>query len=272
MTKARRMMEENIKLIDLVIELVDARAPLASRNPDIDRLAANKSRLILLNKADLADQAVNTRWKDHFDEKGYFTVVLDSRKRDLMGEIRKKTAEACREKRERDLKRGIKNRPVRAMVCGIPNVGKSTFINSFSKKGVAKTGNKPGVTKGKQWIRLDKELELLDTPGILWPKFDDEEAAVKLALIGSMNDEILDVHDMAVRLLSFLKEEYSGLLKGRYFEDTDMPDDNDMILEEIAKKRGCLLGGGEADIKRASALILDEFRSGRLGRISLERP
>ena len=272
MTKARRMMEENIKLIDLVIELVDARAPLASRNPDIDRLAANKSRLILLNKADLADQAVNTRWKDHFEQTGCFTVVLDSRKRDLMGEIRKKTAEACREKKERDLKRGIKNRPVRAMVCGIPNVGKSTFINSFSKKGVAKTGNKPGVTKGKQWIRLDKELELLDTPGILWPKFDDEEAAVKLALIGSMNDEILDVHDMAVRLLSFLKEEYSGLLKGRYFEDTDMPDDNDMILEEIAKKRGCLLLGGEADIKRAAALILDEFRSGRLGRISLERP
>ncbi len=274
MTKARRMMEENIKLIDLVIELVDARAPLSSRNPDIDNLARGKARLILMNKADLADKGATAKWKTYFEDEGFFVVVLDSRKRDSMGEIKKKTAEACKEKKERDLKRGIKNRPVRAMVCGIPNVGKSTFINSFAKKAVAKTGNKPGVTKGKQWIRLDKDLELLDTPGILWPKLEDERAGLNLALLGSMNDEVLDNGEMACSLIDILNREYPDAIRTRFFdgEGSDLPTDANSLLSKIAVKRGCLKTGNEPDTLRAASLILDELRSGKLGLISLERP
>lgn len=174
MTKAKRQMQEDIKLIDLVIELVDARIPLSSRNPDIDELGKNKSRLILMNKSDLADEAVSREWAEFFKKKGYYVVSLDSRSKAGMKNVTAVVMEACKEKIERDRKRGIKNRPVRAMVVGIPNVGKSTFINSYAGKACAKTGNKPGVTKGKQWIRLNKNVELLDTPGILWPKFEDQ--------------------------------------------------------------------------------------------------
>ena len=175
MTKAKRMMQEDIKLIDLVIELLDARIPISSRNPDIDSLANNKSRLILLNKADLADERVTLEWMKYFENKGIKVIKLDSRQKNGMKSVNAAILEVCKEKIERDRKRGILNRPVRAMVAGIPNVGKSTFINSFAGKSCAKTGNKPGVTKGKQWIRLNKNVELLDTPGILWPKFDDEK-------------------------------------------------------------------------------------------------
>ena len=196
MTKAKRQMQEDIKLIDLVIELVDARIPLSSRNPDIDELGKNKARLILLNKADLASEAQNQEWSAWFKEKGFYVVQIDARRKNGMKTIQNVILEACQEKIERDRRRGIKNRPVRAMVVGIPNVGKSTFINTFAGKACAKTGNKPGVTKGKQWIRLNKNVELLDTPGILWPKFDDQMVGLRLALIGSIKDEILNIDEL----------------------------------------------------------------------------
>lgn len=270
MTKARRMMEENRKLIDLVIELVDARVPLASRNPDIDELGKNKSRLILLNKSDLADERANKLWKAYFEEQGMYVLEVNSKSGSGIKAIHGLVQEACREKIERDRKRGILNRPVRAMVVGIPNVGKSTFINSFAGKACTKTGNKPGVTKGKQWIRLNKSLELLDTPGILWPKFENQEVGLKLALIGSMNDEVLSVEDMAAALIDMLKVRYGGVLAERYAVEEG--NETFLLIEEIAKKRGCILKGEEPDRKKAAALILDDFRSGRLGRITLEVP
>lgn len=270
MTKARRMMEEDIKLIDLVIELVDARLPLSSRNPDIDNLAKNKARLILLNKADLSDERINNQWTDYFKEKGFFVVKLDSRSGAGMKVINGVIQEACKEKIERDRKRGIINRPVRAMVVGIPNVGKSTFINSYAKKACAKTGNKPGVTKGKQWIKLNKNLELLDTPGILWPKFEEQQIGLKLAMAGSINDEILNIAELAVHLIKFLKEEYPGTINERYSVDEGTKELD--ILENIGVKRGCLKKGSVIDIDKAADIIIDEFRAGKLGRISLERP
>ena len=270
MTKARRMMEEDIKLIDLVIELVDARLPLSSRNPDIDNLAKNKARLILLNKADLSDERINNQWTDYFKEKGFFVVKLDSRSGAGMKAINGVIQEACKEKIERDRKRGIINRPVRAMVVGIPNVGKSTFINSYAKKACAKTGNKPGVTKGKQWIKLNKNLELLDTPGILWPKFEDQQIGLRLAMAGSINDEILNIAELAVHLIKFLKETYPGTISERYGVEEDTKELD--ILENIGVKRGCLKKGSVIDIDKAADIIIDESRAGKLGRISLERP
>lgn len=269
MTKAKRMMQENIRLIDLVIELVDARVPLSSRNPDIDELGKGKSRLILLNKADLADEKRTKAWFSYFKEKGFFVLAINARTKESMKAIQNIVAEACREKIERDRKRGIINRPVRAMVVGIPNVGKSTFINSFAGKACTKTGNKPGVTKGKQWIRLNKGLELLDTPGILWPKFEDQQVGLKLAMIGSMNDEILNTEELAVSLIAYLQEEYSGLLEKRY---QIMSEEPIKILEEIGEKRKCFLKGEQLDYRKTSNLIIDDFRSGRLGKITLEFP
>ncbi len=272
MTKAKRMMQEDIKLIDLVIELVDARVPLSSRNPDIDELGKNKSRLILLNKADLADKNANKKWGEYFQGKGYFVQEVDSRSGAGMKAISAIIQEACKDKIERDRKRGIKNRPVRAMVVGIPNVGKSTFINTYAGKACAKTGNKPGVTKGKQWIRLNKNVELLDTPGILWPKFEDQAVGLRLALIGSINDEILNIDELAMELITFLKNQYPGTLEKRFQLDESEEKSAVQILEEIARVRGCLIRGGELDYGKASKLLMDDFRSGKLGRVTLELP
>ena len=268
MTKAKRQMQEDIKLIDLIIELVDARVPLSSRNPDIDELGKNKSRLIILNKSDLADDRQNEKWKKFFEEKGFFVVKIDSRSKAGMKAIHNVIQEACKEKIERDRKRGIKNRPIRAMVVGIPNVGKSTFINSFAGRACAKTGNKPGVTKGKQWIRLNKGVELLDTPGILWPKFEDQQVGMRLAFVGSIKDDILNLEELSLELIEYLRTNYQGLLAGRYQiseEGTAVS-----VLEEIARVRGCLKKGEELDYAKASALLLDEFRSGKIGHITLE--
>ncbi len=270
MTKARRMMQENIKLIDLIIELVDARIPLSSRNPDIDELGKNKARLILLNKADLAEDALNDEWISYFKEKGYSAVKVNSKKGGGIKSIQSAIQEACREKTERDRKRGILNRPVRAMVAGIPNVGKSTFINALAGKACAKTGNKPGVTKGKQWIRLNKNVELLDTPGILWPKFEDQEVGLKLAFIGSIKDEILQTEELAAELVKFMKSVYPGVLEEKY--DILAVEDIYGCLRDIAESRHCLVRGSELDTGKAAAILLDDFRSGRLGRITLERP
>ena len=270
MTKARRMMQENIKLIDLIIELVDARVPLSSRNPDIDELGKGKARLILLNKADLAEDRLNDEWVAYFKEKGYSAVKVNSRKGGGIKSIQSVIQEACREKTERDRKRGILNRPVRAMVVGIPNVGKSTFINALAGKACAKTGNKPGVTKGKQWIRLNKSVELLDTPGILWPKFEDQEVGLKLAFIGSIKDEILQTEELAAELVKFFKESYPGVLEEKY----SIPDVQDTYecLANIAQSRHCLVRGSELDTEKAASILLDDFRGGKLGRITLEKP
>lgn len=270
MTKAKRMMQENIKLIDLIIELVDARIPMSSRNPDIDELGKGKSRIILLNKSDLADAGLNQEWESFFKEKGYFVQQLNAKTGAGIKNIQALVQESCKEKIERDRKRGIINRPVRAMVVGIPNVGKSTFINSFAGKACAKTGNKPGVTKGKQWIRLNKNLELLDTPGILWPKFEDQKIGERLALIGSINDEILHVDELAVALIRNLKNSYLDLLEKRY--DITIDEDAYDILKKIAIARKCLQKGELPDVDRASSMLLEDFRSGKLGRITLERP
>lgn len=270
MTKAKRMMQEDIRLIDLVIELVDARVPLSSRNPDIDELGKNKARLILLNKADLADERQNEAWAAFFKEKGFYSARINARSGAGMKQIQDIIREACKEKVERDRKRGILNRPVRAMVVGIPNVGKSTFINTFAGKACAKTGNRPGVTKGKQWIRLNKSVELLDTPGILWPKFEDQLVGQKLAVIGSIKDEILHADELAMWITAFLRRAYPGSISGRYGvpEEGTEPE----LLEQIAFARGCRLKGDLPDFQKASALVVDDFRSGRLGRITLERP
>jgi ribosome biogenesis GTPase A len=270
MTKAKRMMQENIKLIDLVIELVDARVPLSSRNPDIDGLAAGKSRIVLLNKSDLADPHYNKQWSAYFTEKGAHVLEINSKSGNGVKSIQGLVQEACKEKIERDRKRGIVNRPVRAMVVGIPNVGKSTFINAFAGKACAKTGNKPGVTKGKQWIKLNKGLELLDTPGILWPKFEDQVVGMRLAFIGSINDEIIIVEEMACDLIKVLKDLYPNALKDRYgLEELGDPI---KVLEGIAESRKCYSKGEELDIVKAAGMLIDDFRSGKLGRITLERP
>ncbi len=277
MTKAKRMMQENISLIDLVIELVDARIPLSSRNPDIDELGKNKARLILLNKSDLADEKVNKLWMEYFKNKGFHVLEINARSGQGLRAIYGMVREACKDKIERDRKRGIKNRPVRAIVVGIPNVGKSTFINSFAGKACTKTGNKPGVTKGKQWIRLNKELEFLDTPGILWPKFESEEVGRNLALIGSMNDEILEMTELAADLIAYLLVHYKDALYERYqiepgqdgmeAEDTPLS-----VLKHVCEVRKCYRKGQETDYEKASAVVVDDFRSGRIARITLEMP
>ncbi len=270
MSKARRQMEEDVALIDVVIELVDARIPYSSKNPDIDRIAKKKSRIILLNKYDLADPSVTDQWRAYFENKGWFVTYVNSKAGNGVKNVNEVIQEACKEKMERDRQKGIINRPIRAMIVGIPNVGKSTFINSFAGKACAKTGNKPGVTKGKQWIRLNKNVELLDTPGILWPKFEDQRIGMRIAFIGSINDDILVPTDLAYELCKYLLKEYPGALAQKY----EIEEDEDVVvtLEHIAKKRGCLLKGGLYDLTKAAGFILDDFRNGRIGRITLETP
>ncbi len=270
MTKAKRMMQEDMKLIDIVIELLDARVPISSRNPDIDSLANNKFRLVLLNKCDLADEKINAKWEAYFKEKGIMVVTVNARDGQGMKSITAKIQEACKEKIERDRKRGILNRPIRAMIVGIPNVGKSTFINSYAKKACTKVGNKPGVTKGKQWIRINKNVELLDTPGILWPKFEDDMVGEHLAFIGSINDEILQKVELSCNLIAFFKENYPGILAERYQVEENL--EATEILAGIAKNRGCLLKGNELNYEKAAGILLEEFRNGKLGRISIEQP
>jgi ribosome biogenesis GTPase A len=270
MTKARRMMQEDMKLIDVVIELVDARIPYSSKNPDIDELAKNKTRVILLNKSDLADRKYTEQWKHYFEGQGYFVTLVNSKSGNGVKQVNDVVQKACHEKIERDRKKGILNRPIRAMVVGIPNVGKSTFINSFAGKASAKTGNKPGVTKGKQWIRLNKNIELLDTPGILWPKFEDQTVGLRLALIGSIREEILNIQELAFELTKFLAQHYKGNLSARY--QIEEVEDALMNMNIIAEKRACKMKGGELDLEKTAGFIMDDFRNGRLGNITLEFP
>ncbi len=288
MTKARRKMENDIKLVDMVIELLDARCPLATENPDIARITGKKQRLVLLNKSDLADDTVSKRWIDYFKAQGIPAIALDSRGRDSIDRIRKAAAALIEAKREKERSRGIVGeRALKAMICGIPNVGKSTFINSMVGKASARTGNKPGVTKGTQWININDGLLLLDTPGVLWPKFDDEETAICLAEIGSINDQVINVEELSIKLIDFMLKYYRDRLFDRYgiteeeFENKVDTMDVQVLgvsvealaaLDLISVKRGCIKKKAEPDYARSSKLIVDEFRAGRLGRISLQRP
>ena len=282
MSKARREMEADMKLVELVIEIVDARCPVSSRNPDIDKIAKGKSRLILLNKADLADKYISEKWKKYFEDKGIRVVFINSKQKEGIRNVLPNVKEVCADKIKRNLERGIKNQPIRAMVVGIPNVGKSTFINAFAGRNITKTGDKPGVTKGKQWIKINPELELLDTPGILWPKFEDQEVGKRLAMIGSINDEILVVEELAGNLLDYLYDNYFDLIKERYKIDEDtlksLEDDaqfvtkESLLLDKVSLTLGCLKKGGVPDYFKAASRFLDEFRAGRIGKISLERP
>ena len=284
MTKAKRMMEENIRLIDLVIEIVDARVPMSSRNPDIDKLASNKARIILLNKADLADDYVTNKWIAYFNSKNIYCLKLNSRDNSGVKQVNNLIQTACSDKIERDKSRGIMNRTIKAMVVGIPNVGKSTFINSFAGKASAKTGNKPGVTKGKQWIKLGKNVEMLDTPGILWPRFENQDVGMRLAMIGSINDNILNIEELAIDTINYVYNNYPDNIIERYeldkeavkasYDESAINPDNSIalyIMEQAALKRGCIKKGNAIDYEKTANIILDDFRSGRLGRITLER-
>ncbi len=261
MTKALRQMKDDIKLVDLVIEITDARIPVSSRNPDINELTGGRSRIVILGKADLADKRSVDEWCEYYKQNGIIAIPLDSRNNNGMKNIRAKCTEACKERIERDLRRGIKNRPVRAMVVGIPNVGKSTFINSFSGRAGTKTGDKPGVTKGNQWIKIDRQMELLDTPGILWPKFEDQTVGRNLALVGSINDEVISREELCDFLIGFLNENYPQTMIDRY-GGSDM--------DSVCIRLGCITKGSEFDYERGRKGLLDDFRSGRLGNISLE--
>ena len=281
MTKAIRMMQENIKLIDIIIELTDARIPAAGRNPDIDELGKNKYRLVILNKSDLADPAVTKKWHEYYESQGLFVMEMNSKTGNEAGKVKDLIQSACAEKIEKDKKRGIVGRPIRAMVAGIPNVGKSTFINKLAGRASAKTGNKPGVTKGKQWISLGKNLQLLDTPGILWPKFEDQTIGLHIALIGSLNDENIDTTELACELIKILGESYPNAIIEKYNIDSEKLKElkqemyatpASAVLSAIAINRKCFKQGAVPDMDRAAALLLDDFRNGRLGRISLERP
>jgi ribosome biogenesis GTPase A len=276
MAKAKRMMQENIKLVDVIIELLDARIPTSSRNPDMDTIAGGKSRVIVLNKCDMADDRHNSAWVKYYEEKGFFVALADSKSGSGIKQVRDIVEKACEAKRQRDLRRGILSRPLRAMVAGIPNVGKSTFINRLAGRASARTGNKPGITKGKQWIKLGKNIELLDTPGLLWPKFDDRETGLHLALIGSISDNIINTTELSLELILALSRNYPDALDLRYgigaLRETDSLADAGKLLEQVAIKRGCLIKGGEPDPDRAALILLDDFRNCRLGKITLEYP
>ncbi|WP_173471785.1 ribosome biogenesis GTPase YlqF [Eubacterium ruminantium] len=270
MTKAVREMEQNIKLIDIVIEILDARIPFSSRNPIIDKLAKDKYRLLVFNKTDLADPALTKKWEEYYKEKGWVSVSMDSRKTKDARNITPIVMEICKEKLERDRRKGLLKRPIKSMIVGIPNVGKSTFINSYAGRASAKTGNKPGVTKGVQWIRLGNNLDLLDTPGVLWPKFDDKITGINLALIGSINDNILSKYDLALHLIDFLENNYCGIISKRY--NIEEVKEGHEVLSSIADTRKCILKGGEPDVEKAATILIDDLRNGSLGKISLEEP
>ena len=276
MAKAKRMMQENIRLVDVIIEIIDARVPLSSRNPDIDQLAAGKSRILVLAKKDLADPQLTDAFCRYFQSSGAYAIAADARSKQSLGDVKSIILKACRDRIERDRRRGIVGRPVRAMVCGIPNVGKSTFINSIAGRASAKTGNKPGVTRGKQWINVKLgganavSLDLLDTPGILWPKFEDPEAGCKLALVGSIRDEILDEYELSLSLLGYLTQRYPECVSGRYLKESEQMKQGEELLSQIAISRNLLARGGDPDLARTAHLLLDDFRSGRTGRITLD--
>ncbi len=269
MTKTRRQIEADLKQVDAVCEIVDARIPISSRNPDIDSICGNKPRIIVLNRMDLADPNATKRWLAYFRSKGYAAVATDCKTRKGIADFQPAVRSVLKEKIERNAARGM-NKPLRVMIVGIPNVGKSTLINQISGRKGAKAENRPGVTRGKQWVTVDNSLLLLDTPGILWPKFEDPEVGFKLAFIGSVKDEILDSQEIAVRLLVVMQKNYPERLTERYKISDFAELEPYELLELIGAKRGMLIKGGETDTERAAVMLLDEYRSGKLGKITLD--
>jgi len=272
MAKAKRKIQETLKLVDVVIEILDARIPNASRNPDIDDLARGKFRIIVLNKSDLADPEANLAWKEYFEQKGMHVIMANSVKGTGLERIYPAVLNFMREKIERQRARGRIAVVMRAMVVGIPNSGKSTFINKLNGKSIAKTGDRPGVTKANQWIKVKKDFELLDTPGILWPKFEDVEVGKKLAFTGAIRDVIMDIEELAVLFIGEIRMTYPDALKKRYGIELEDSDEDYAILERIGLARGFLMKGQRVDLKRTSIILLDEFRGGVLGKVTLERP
>lgn len=271
MAKARRQVTEKLKLIDIIFELVDARIPLSSRNPMIDEIIQHKPRLVLLNKADMADKHITKEWIEYFNKKGITAIAINSHAGTGLKEIVTNAQKLLSEKFDKLKAKGVKPRAIRAMIVGIPNVGKSTLINRLAKKNIAKTGNTPGVTKAQQWIKVGKELELLDTPGILWPKFEDQEVGLKLALTGAIKDSILNLEDVAIFGLRFLQEHYPQRLEERFHLE-EFPEDIVLFFDQIGEKRGCLTARGEMDYDKVTDLIIREIRNEKLGALSFERP
>ncbi len=274
MAKTRRLIAENLKLVDVIIELLDARIPFSSRNPEINSLINNKPRLIAFNKSDLADERISRQWIKWYAEQGIDCILINSINGKGLNEIKARARELMSEKIERNKAKGKLFTPVRTMVVGIPNVGKSSFINKIVGRATAVTGDRPGVTRGKQWIRINSEIELLDTPGILWPKFEDQEVGMNLAFTGAIKDDIMDTGEVAMELLHRLSKTYNTELCTRFkLEPETIKDMKPLeLLETVGRKRGCIVSKGEIDYSRISAIVLDEFRGGKIGRVTLEKP
>ena len=282
MTKTRRMMDSELKLVDAVCELLDARIPLSSRNPDIDAICGDKPRMVILNRIDMADPARTRAWADHFKARGFSVIQTDCKNRKGIADFSPALNRLLAEKRRRYAEKGMAGKPLKAMIVGIPNVGKSSFINQVAGRKGAKAENRPGVTRGKQWVTVDQGLLLLDTPGILWPKFEDPEVGLRLAWTGAVKDDILDIETLAARLVDRLWQEYPQALRDRYKLDAGKlpPDFGTMqpsargfaLMEQAAKNRGFLLPGAELDMERMANVLLEEYRSCKLGRFTLETP
>lgn len=272
MTKTRRQMEEDVKFVDIVAEVVDARIPISSRNPDIDSMVGDRPRMIIFNRADQADPAVTSQWLAWFKSHGYAVLETDAKTGKGVSQFSGVVKAALKEKIESWKAKGQVGRPVRVMVVGVPNVGKSTFINKVAKRKSAKAGDRPGVTRGKQWVNVDSGLDLLDTPGILWPKFDDETTGMHLAFTGAVKDEVMDSEALACGLMALLRDRYPSALTERYKMNVTPEAEGWELLEQGARKRGMLISGGEVDTERMAKVLLDEFRGGKLGRFTLETP
>lgn len=271
MKKTQREIKENLKVVDAVVEIRDARIARSSANPDIDKLVENKPRLILLNKSDLSQKEVTRSWMKELKSDNVMAIEVNCLKGIGINKIKPALEELLKEKIERMKRKGLKSLTIRVMVVGIPNVGKSTFINKLARNSIAKTGDRPGVTKNKQWIKTSIGVELLDTPGVLWPKFEDDETALNLAFTGAIKDEIMDIEDLSYRLIERMSEHYAELLKER-FKIEEIYEDPLETLNAIGRKRGCIVKGGEINYTRLAVMLLDEFRAGKMGNISLERP
>ena len=271
MTKTRRQIEADLKLVDAVCEIVDARIPISSRNPDIDAICGNKARIIVLNRMDLADPEATKRWLAYFRSKGMAAVATDCKSRKGINDFQPAVRSVLKEKIQRNAAKGM-NKPLRVMVVGIPNVGKSTLINQISGRKGAKAENRPGVTRGKQWVTVDTGLLLLDTPGILWPKFEDPNVGMMLAYTGAVKENVIDTEELAAFLMMLLWKHYPETLKQRYKIEAEPDTPGYMLLEEAGRKRGYLLARGEINTERMAKVLLDEYRSGKLGHFTLEDP
>ena len=271
MAKTRKQIADDLKLVDIIYELTDARVPESGRNPEIDAIAQNKPRILILNKCDMADDSANVKWIEYYKSKGITAVLVSAINGTGINKLNALTKEMLDEKVKAKAEKGIVGESIRAMIVGIPNVGKSSLINKLSGRAGTKTGDRPGVTKGKQWITLKSGTMLLDTPGILWPKFDDEVIGQKLAFSGAIKDEIIDIEELALYFIEFMKNKYPENLKERY-KITDLDKENVDIMFDIGKKRGCVISGGDIDYTRAAKLIMDDFRSCNLGKLTLEFP